>query len=282
MTEWHPGLYVVATPIGNLGDLSPRAEEAFRRAVLIAAEDTRVTGRLARAAESSARLISLTEHNLTERIPTVLAAAREGVAVLATDAGTPAISDPGARLVAAAHAAAVRVWAVPGPSAAAAALSVAGFDVPVVVFAGFLPRHQSERRRRLRELAGADRTVVLFESPGRLGALLGDIVAELGDPEVVICRELTKVHEEVARDRASALRERFAATRGECTVVVGPVPRSDVDVRAGAPALLAAFKRAGARRSAAAAEVARLTGADRSELYALWDTLLETRSDARG
>jgi 16S rRNA (cytidine1402-2'-O)-methyltransferase len=270
MTTWHPGLYVTATPIGNLNDLSPRAGEAFRLAALIAAEDTRVTGRIARAAASTARLVSLTEHNVEQRTPEVLAATREAVVLLASDAGTPAISDPGARLVAAAHAAGVPVFALPGPSALAAAVSVSGFDARVVVFAGFLPRGRAERRSRLLELVGGDRMVVVFESPGRLAALLGDVAAGFDDPEVVVCRELTKLHEEVVRGRASELVARFAGARGECTVVIGPVvtraPASLDAVR-----LLAAFRRAGARRSAAAAEIARITGADRGEIYALWD-----------
>ncbi len=271
MTAWHPGLYVVATPIGNLADFSPRGQEALRRATLIAAEDTRVTGRLARMAGSSARLVSLTEHNLAERIPFVLSAAQEGIAVLATDAGTPAISDPGARLVAAAHAEGVPVWTVPGPSAAVAALSVAGFDVPVAVFAGFLPRQRGERQRRLRELAAADRAVVLFESPGRLPALLADIAAVLHDPEVVVCRELTKLHEEVVRGRASVVLQRFSTPRGECTVVIGPVAAARSTSGPTTDDLIAAFKRAGARRSAAAAEIARLTGEERERIYACWE-----------
>jgi 16S rRNA (cytidine1402-2'-O)-methyltransferase len=271
MTAWHPGLYVVATPLGNLADLSPRAQETLRLASLIAAEDTRVTGRLARAAGSTARLVSLTEHNVRERTPEVLEAAAAGIAVLTSDAGTPGVSDPGARLVAAAHRAGVRVIPVPGPSALAAALSVSGFDTAFAVFAGFLPRKRGERRAMLARLCGADRVVVCFEAPGRLGALLRDAADVLGDPEVVVCRELTKLYEEVVRGRTSELAERFATARGECTVVFGPTRASPV-----APdtdRLLAAFKRAGARRAAAAAEVARLTGAARNDLYAAWDRL---------
>lgn len=271
MTAWHPGLYVVATPLGNLGDLSPRAQEALRLASLIAAEDTRVTGRLARAAGSTARLVSLTEHNVRERTPEVLEAAVAGIAVLASDAGMPGVSDPGARLVAAAHRAGVRVIPVPGPSALAAALSVSGFDAQVAVFAGFLPRKAGERRAALARLAGPDRVVVCFEAPGRLAALLRDAADVLGDPEAVVARELTKIYEEVVRGRTSELADRFAAARGECTVVIGPT--AEAPAAADAQELLGAFKRAGARRGAAAAEVARLTGAPRGELYAAWDRL---------
>ncbi|GIW12655.1 MAG: ribosomal RNA small subunit methyltransferase I [Tepidiforma sp.] len=272
MTTWHPGLYVTATPLGNLGDLSPRAAEALREAILIAAEDTRVTGRLARLAGSTARLVSLTEYNVEQRTAEVLAAAREGVAVLASDAGTPGVSDPGARLVAAAHAEHVRVVPIPGPSALAAAVSVAGFDSEIVVFAGFLPRKAGERRSRLVAITGPDRMAVCFEGRGRVGALLGDVAEVLGDPEVVVCRELTKRHEEVVRARASNLIERFAGGRGEFTVVIGPTASRPAE-ESRAAAMLAAFKRAGARRSAAAAEVAKLTGAERAALYALWERL---------
>lgn len=274
MTAWHPGLYVTATPIGNLDDLAPRAAAAFRMAALVAAEDTRVTGRLVRAAGSTARLVSLTEHNVEARIPEVLAAAVEGVVVLATDAGTPGISDPGARLVAAAHEAGIRLAAIPGPSALAAAVSVAGFDAAVTVFAGFLPRRSGERRRRLLDLAGSNRMLVCFEAPGRVPELLTDVADVLDDPLVVVCRELTKLHEEIVRDRASALVDRFARARGEFTIVIGPTG----DFAAGgrdAKDLLAAFRRAGAQRSAAASEVSKLTGADRGELYRWWDEWAE-------
>lgn len=274
MTDWHPGLYVAATPIGNLEDLTPRVGEALRQAALVAAEDTRVTGLLLRRAGGSARMVSLTEHNVESRIPEVLAAAREGVAVLASDAGTPGVSDPGARLVAAAHREGVRVVPLPGPSALSAAISVAGFDAAEAVFVGFLPRQRAARQAALRAAAGPARMVVAFESPNRLGALLSDMAEALRDPEVVVCRELTKLHEEVVRGRARELAERFARVRGEVTLVIGPTAAGEPG-RGAARELLAAFRRAGAKRAAAAAEVARLTGAPRNELYELWEALAD-------
>lgn len=270
MTQWHPGLYVVATPIGNLQDLSPRARETLRQAAVIAAEDTRTSGPLVRSTGSEARLISLTEHNVNQRIPELLGAAREGVVALISDAGTPAVADPGARLVAAVHAEGVAVFAIPGPSALASAVSVAGFDRMPVVFLGFLPRPKGERARVLREAAPSGGTVVFFEAPGRVGATLTEIAELFGDPPAVVCRELTKLHEEVARGPASTLAQRFANTRGECTVVFDAPPP---DGTAGAQRLLTAMKRAGARQSAAAAEVARLSGLTREQCYALWDSL---------
>ena len=270
MTQWHPGIYVVATPIGNLEDLTPRAAETLRMASVVAAEDTRTSGSLVRGTGSTARLVSLTEHNVNQRIPELLSAAREGVVALISDAGTPAIADPGARLVAAAHAEAVRVFGIAGPSALATAVSVAGLDAMPVVFLGFLPRPKGERTRTLRAAAPGGGTVVFFESPTRLGGTLGELAELFGDPETVVCRELTKLHEEVVRGRASELSERFASARGECTVVFEAPP---ADASAQAQELLAAMKRAGARQSAAAAEVAKLTGLTRQQVYELWESV---------
>jgi len=271
MTTWHPGLYVVATPIGNMADLAPRAAETLRQAVVIAAEDTRTSGVLVRAAGSTARLVSLTEHNVSERIPQLLPVASEGVVALVSDAGTPAIADPGARLVAAAHREGIPVFAVAGPSALAAALSVSGFDGPDAHFLGFLPRQKGERTEVLKRAAAAASILVFFESPNRLGKTLSELAELHGDPEVVVCRELTKLHEEVARGRASVLAERFASARGECVVVVqvSPPARDTGEMEE----LVGAMKRAGARRAAAAAEVAKLTGCRRDEAYDAWDAV---------
>lgn len=265
-----PGLYVVATPIGNLGDLSPRAAAVLAGASLVAAEDTRTSRRLLERAGSRARLVSLTEHNVDARSGPLLQAATTGVVALVSDAGTPLVSDPGARLLAAAHAGGVPVIAVPGPSALTAALSVAGFDGGPQLFLGFLPRPRGERLTALREALAAAPIVVFFESPNRLGATLGELATAFGDPAVVVCRELTKVHEEVVRGRASALAGRFARTRGECTVVVESPPRP----AAGEAALadyMGEMRRAGARRGAAASEAARRFGVSRDQAYAHWD-----------
>ena len=273
MTTFRPGLYVVATPIGNLGDLSERALAVLREAAVVAAEDTRTSRILVQRAGSSARMVSLTEHNVGQRTPELLQAAKEAVVALVSDAGTPLIADPGGRLIEAAHDAEVLVVAVPGPSALAAALSVSGFDGSDAHFLGFLPKATGERVTRLREAADSAATLVFFESPGRLGKALRDVAEALGDPDVVVCRELTKMHEEVARGRASELSERFAQARGECTVVVRSPARSGRAEADGVSAeeLMAAMQRAGARRSSAAAETARITGRPRDELYAMWD-----------
>lgn len=267
------GLYVVATPIGNLEDFSPRARRVLGAADVVAAEDTRVSGRLLRLAGGVGRLVSLTEHNTAARAPELVAAAREAVVALVSDAGTPAVSDPGARLVEEAHRGNVPVFAIAGPSALAAAVSVAGFSGGPVTFLGFLPRQRSERLSAIRAAARPGSILVLFESPNRLAETIAELAAEFADPEVVVCRELTKLFEENVRGKATALASRFAATRGECTVVV-QVPERDAeeasldDVRL----YLSEMHRAGARRSGAAGEAARRFAIPRDAAYALWPT----------
>jgi len=270
--SFSPGLYVVATPIGNLGDFSERAREVLAAAALVAAEDTRTSGKLLKLAGSSARSLSLTEHNVEQRIPEVLAAAHEGVVALVSDAGTPLVADPGARLVAAAHREDVPVYAVAGPSALAAAISVAGFEGPSVLFLGFLPRPKAEREALLQRSTPAARMLVFFESPNRLNATLAELAELFDDPDVVVCRELTKLHEEAVRGPASELAARFMNARGECTVVVQTPQRDaaasdDEAVRE----YMAEMQRAGARRSGAAAEAARRFGVSKDVAYAMWE-----------
>jgi 16S rRNA (cytidine1402-2'-O)-methyltransferase len=266
-----PGLYVVATPIGNLEDFSPRAERVLREAAIVAAEDTRTSKTLLVRAGSPARLVSLTEHNVEGRAPGLVAAARESIVALVSDAGTPVIADPGARLVAAAHAGHVPVFGVAGPSALATAISVAGFDGSDVHFLGFLPKAKGERLNRLQAAAKSASVLVFFESPGRLASALGAVAEALGDPDAVVCRELTKLHEEVVRGRASELAVRFAETRGECTVVVQVPARPAVADLDAVREYMAEMARAGARRAGAAAEAARRFGVPRDQAYAFWD-----------
>lgn len=265
-----PGLYVVATPIGNLGDLTDRARAVLARADLIAAEDTRTTRVLLRLTGSTARLVSLTEHNVEQRVRSLIEAARNGVVALVSEAGTPLIADPAARLVAAAHSAGVRVSPIPGPSALTAALSVAGFEVRDALFAGFAPRKAGELRQLLLRARETARLLVLFERASRVGGLLEVAATVLDDPEAVVCRELTKLHEEIVRGRCSVLAHSLRNRRGECTVVIAlpePQPKPETFPRE----LLGAMRRAGAQRASAAAEVARLTGLPRNEAYRLWD-----------
>ncbi len=240
-------IVLVATPIGNLGDLSARAVETLRVADLVCCEDTRRTRALLSAAgvPAGGRLRSLHAHNEAARIPELLAAASEGRTVaVVSDAGMPAISDPGARLVAAAASAGITVTVVPGPSAVIAGLAVSGLPTDRFCVEGFLPRSGGARRRRLDAVVSDPRTTVVLESPQRLAATLGDLAALAPDRPVAVCRELTKLHEEVWRSSASEAAERFSSceVRGEVVVVVAGsgtrpgAPEPPGASRAGSPA----------------------------------------------
>jgi 16S rRNA (cytidine1402-2'-O)-methyltransferase len=222
-----PGtLWVVATPIGNLEDLSPRAQRILGEVDLVACEDTRHSGRLLAAFGLKARLAPLHEHNEEREVPGLIARLEAGEHIaLVSDAGTPLVSDPGFRLVRAAAAAGLAVRPVPGPSALLAALSVAGLPTDRFAFEGFLPARASARRARLRELAGEARTLVFFEAGNRLTALLGDAGETLGAGRMAtVARELTKLHESVYRGTLAELAKRLAAdpdaVRGEVVVVI--------------------------------------------------------------
>jgi 16S rRNA (cytidine1402-2'-O)-methyltransferase len=222
-----PGrLLVVATPIGNLGDLSPRAREAFERADLVACEDTRRTGALLAHLGLRRPLVSLHEHNERQRLPRLLAALSAGrVVALVSDAGTPLLSDPGFLLVREAAARSIPVEPVPGPSAVLAALVASALPPYPFTFAGFPPPKPGRRRTFYRSLAGLGHTLVVFESPHRLAASLADALEELGDRPAALARELTKLHEEVLRGPLSELAAEIRArqaVKGEFVLVVGP------------------------------------------------------------
>jgi 16S rRNA (cytidine1402-2'-O)-methyltransferase len=216
-------LYLVGTPIGNLGDMSDRARDTLKTADIVAAEDTRRTGRLLAHFGFKRRMVSLFEGNERQRTGELLVALREGKDVaIVTDAGMPVISDPGFRLVRACADEGIEVRVVPGASAVTAALAVSGIASDRFVFEGFLPRRATDRRTRLRALSHDPRTVVLFESPLRLATLLRDVLVELGDRQVAIARELTKLHEEVVRGRTSEVLAALAdfEPKGEVVVVI--------------------------------------------------------------
>ncbi|MCU1491045.1 MAG: rRNA ((1402)-2-O)-methyltransferase [Acidimicrobiaceae bacterium] len=271
MTPWGQ-LVLVATPIGNLGDLAPRAVAALAEADLVACEDTRHSGRLLAAAGIKAkRLTSLHGHNEAARIDEVLELLSSGGTVaLISDAGTPLVSDPGARLVEAAARSGAVVSTIPGPSAVLAALVVSGLGTSHWRFEGFLPRKGSERRERLARLACSDETSVCYESPRRVAATLAELAEVCGpDRRVCVARELTKLHEEVWRGTLGEAVARAVATeaRGEHVIVLDAAPAAEA---AGAGELVAAITRlleAGlARRDAAiAAEV--LLGAAHRDAY---------------
>lgn len=230
-------IILAATPIGNLADASPRLVELLRGAEVVAAEDTRTAVHLMRAlgVENRPRLIALHEHNEREKAGEVVELARGTDVVVLTDAGMPAISDPGFPLVEAAVAAGVTVTAVPGPSAVLTALAVSGLPTDRFSFEGFLPRKQGDRRRVLTGLADERRTMVFFESPHRLAESLADVAATLGDDRrVAVCRELTKLYEEVERGTAAEVAAWAAeGVRGEICVVVEGAPERVVDLEIG-------------------------------------------------
>jgi len=232
-------LYVVATPLGNLGDLSPRAADTLKRVAAVAAEDTRHSKPLLSHAGSRAELISFHEHSserALERILRILSAGRD--VALITDAGTPAISDPGVVLVAAARERGIQVVTIPGPSAVAASLSVSGIGADRYLFLGFLPRKGSDRRRLLSTAASSEWTVVMFEAPNRVTQLLADLMEVCGpDRHAAVSRELTKVFEETRAGTLQELSEHYAEApaRGEVTVVLTGTGKRRVAERLPAP-----------------------------------------------
>ena len=268
-------LAVISTPIGNLGDLSPRARDELAAAELVAAEDTRRTGQLLTTLGLSRPLVSLHEHNERERIDELLVKLRAGARIaLVSDAGTPLLSDPGFELVRRVSQEGMSVVAVPGPSAITAALSIAGLPTERFSFEGFLPARLGERRSRIAELAGESRTLVFFEAPHRIAESLEDLAAGFGQTRrAAVARELTKVFETVYRGTLAELgtqaRSDSNFTRGEITVVVEGAPRAAADAapRAQLDETLRVLLSELAP-SKAAALAARLTGAKRNEAYA--------------
>jgi len=261
-------IILAATPIGNLGDASKRLIEALTNAEVIASEDTRTTIHLMRALgiDNRPRLIALHEHNESQKAAEIAELARDSDVLVLSDAGMPAISDPGFPLVAAAVAAGVTVTALPGPSAVLMALAISGLPTDRFSFEGFLPR--KGRVGYFTQLSREPRTMVFFESPNRLPAALADLAKALGpDRRVVVCRELTKLHEEVVRGTAVEVAQHFAeGARGEiCLVVEGAtahasdLPSAIVQVRA----LVAA----GSKLKDASSEVAEATGLSKRDLY---------------
>jgi 16S rRNA (cytidine1402-2'-O)-methyltransferase len=265
-------LYVVATPIGNLEDVTLRALRVLGEADLVLAEDTRRTRILLERHGVAAKPISLHAHNEAARVDRVLDALEAGGTVaLVSDAGTPLVSDPGARLVAAALEADHVVSPIPGPSAALAAISVAGLASERFSFVGFLPRRAGERGALLASLSTRPETLVFFESPRRLPETLRALQQAFGDRSACVARELTKRHEELARGSLSALAERFAeGTKGEVTIVVAGAPSTPPpDVEAGElDAEIRSGLEAGRSSRELAAELARERGASRRRVYA--------------
>jgi 16S rRNA (cytidine1402-2'-O)-methyltransferase len=265
-----PGLYLVATPIGNLRDVSLRALEILAAADVIACEDTRVTRKLTAHYAIATPLTPYHDHNAATALPKLMARLAQGASVaLVSDAGTPLVSDPGYRLVRAAQAAGHPVTTAPGASAVLAALAVAGLPTDRFFFEGFLPAKEAGRRTRIAALAAIPATLVLFETGPRLAAALADLAAGLGDRAAAVCRELTKLHEEVRRGTLAALAHAYAQLpepRGEIVVVVAPPADREP---AGAEEVDGMLRDALARLSVkdAVEEVAGLAGRPRRDVY---------------
>lgn len=268
-TPLEPGLYIVAGPIGNLGDLTPRAAEILRRADVIAVEDTRVSAKLLRVAGADTPMVPYHDHsNESLRLRLVERMAGEAVALL-SDAGTPLISDPGYKLVRDARAAGRFVTSLPGPSAAIAALTLSGLPTDRFLFMGFLPSKAKARDDALREVTGLRATLVFYESGARLAESLAAMAAALGDRDAAVVREISKRFEETATGTLSALAARYgdAPPRGEIVVVIGPPGEAPAANQDDADAALIAAM-AHLPVSKAAGEVARALGMDRRALYA--------------
>ncbi len=264
-------LYLVATPIGNLEDVSARALRILRQVVLVAAEDTRVTRKLLTHYDIHAPVLSYYEHNKLTRLDAILKRLEEGDVALVSDAGTPALNDPGYELVRAAVQAGHRVSPVPGPSAPVAALSVSGLPTDSFLYLGYLPRKRSERRAALEQVVEAPHTLIFLETPHRLVDSLADLSEVLGDRRVTVARELTKLHEEIWRGSLHEAMDHFSAPRGEFVIVVAgqaDAPRG----RWTQPQLAAAVKKrlqAGDAPSELAARLSTRSGWPRRQIYKL-------------
>jgi 16S rRNA (cytidine1402-2'-O)-methyltransferase len=264
-------LYVVATPIGNLEDISRRALRVLREARLIAAEDTRKTKRLLNHYDIKTPLTSYYEHNKLTKLDHILDRLKEGDIALVSEAGMPGISDPGYELIAAAARKNIPVVPVPGPSAVTTALAVSGLPTDRFTFIGFLPNRAGPRRHRLESISADPGTIIALEAPHRLTATLADILNVLGDRRLAVCRELTKLHEEVFRGTVSGAMEHFKEPRGEFTLVI------EGNTAADKPRLTEAITKQlhqmyldGAKAREATAAVAAATGLSKKELYQAW------------
>jgi 16S rRNA (cytidine1402-2'-O)-methyltransferase len=266
-----PTLYVVATPIGNLEDMTFRAVRVLKEVALIASEDTRTTRRLLNHFEIKTPLTSYFEHNKKSKLDYLLSKLVEGDLALVSEAGMPGISDPGYELVVAAHDKGIQVMPVPGASAFISALAVSGLPTDACRYLGFLPRKAGDRKRLLESVAGETVTLAAYEAPHRLLEALHDILSVLGNRRLAVCRELTKLHEEVFLGTVEEALAHFAEPRGEITLIIQgcveaiPQPESGEVL-----ARLDKIKQSGASAREAVAQVASETGISRRELYREW------------
>ncbi len=268
-----PALYIVATPIGNLEDITLRALRVLKEVGLIAAEDTRTTNILLRHYNIKTPLTSYHERNKEKKLDYLLQTLQEKDIALVSDAGTPGMSDPGYKLIAAAIEQGITVIPVPGVAAPIAAVMASGLPLQQFTFIGFLPRQKGERRNLLEAISGEKRTLVIFEAPHRVQAALQDIRDILGNRRVAICREMTKIHEEVFRGTVEQAREHFTEPRGEFTLVIeGNTGTTEIETDK-LLTELRHLRQKGIPAHEATRQLAEITGLPRKELYRLWLSL---------
>jgi len=269
--EAMPTLYVVATPIGNLEDISYRALRTMREVKLIAAEDTRKTKRLLTTYDIKTPMTSYHKDNEWTKLNYILGHLEGGDVALVSEAGTPGISDPGYELIVSANERGIPVVPIPGPSAVIAALTISGLSTERFTFLGFLPRKAGERRRILETMVNEQGSIIVMEAPHRLTATLNDILRTLGDRRIAVCRELTKIHEEVFRGQTSQAIKHFTEPRGEFTLVIegrekGNKPQLTEDIER----QLHEMQLSGVTAKEAIAKVTAETGLSKKELYRAW------------
>jgi 16S rRNA (cytidine1402-2'-O)-methyltransferase len=265
-----PSLYIVATPIGNLEDISPRAIKTLNEVKLISAEDTRKTKILLDKYGIKTPVTSYYEHNKIEKMGYILGQLEQNDLALVSEAGMPGISDPGYELIAAAGKKGIRVVPVPGPSAIVTALAVSGLPTDRFTYIGFLPRKSGERCRLLETVAGETGTIIAFEAPHRFRETLDDIMSVLGDRRIAVCRELTKLHEEIFRGNVSQARQHFEETRGEFTLVIEGKQKEKPQVTEDIVHMLEDMRRSGMSAREAVDKVAGESGLSRKEVYQEW------------
>lgn len=268
-----PNLFVVSTPIGNLEDITLRALRVLKEVSLIAAEDTRVTRKLLSHYDIHTPLVSYYEHSKKSRLSEILGTLQESDVALVSDAGTPNVNDPGYELVREAINQGTKVVPIPGPSALTSALAVCGLPVEQFTYIGFLPRKRSERVRLLKSVSSTNQSIVAFETPHRLKAALQDILDTLGDAPISVCRELTKMYEEVFRGSTSEALEHFESPRGEFTLVIEGSAKdsaSEAYTDDAIREMLQEFRSDGMKAKESVAQVVEVTGMARRKVYQMW------------
>ena len=268
-----PVLYIVSTPIGNLEDITLRALRVLREVGMIAAEDTRVTRKLLSHYDIHTRLTSFNEHNQSARLPELLTTLQDNDVALVCDAGTPGVNDPGLALVQSASDKGIEVVVIPGASAVTSAVALSGLVEEAFLYLGFLPRKRGERNALLASLALEHRPTISFESPRRLQQSLKDILETIGDRRIAVCREMTKLHEEVFRGTVSEAIEHFEQPRGEFTLVIegkATGKQDDTDAEELALSLLDGLRVQGAGARHAVEHVTAVTGLSRRQVYRMW------------